>query len=187
LCNYEGGSVPQKFLKSLLYLMFSFTSTLEVESSKISIRGLAEKVKKITKSSSPIVFIPYEQAYEKGFEDMHRRVPDITTSQIQMPRRAQARDLQRFTNVRWRAFGEVNGTEQSTIRVSLGPYRELPCALHLRFGLAHEHHQAVTCRAPGPFSTAETSPRCSILFLSGRAEQMPPPSRLIHFLHAFTT
>jgi UDP-glucose 4-epimerase len=45
---------------------------------EISIKQLAERVKKIAKSSSPILFIPYEKAYEKGFEDMHRRVPDIT-------------------------------------------------------------------------------------------------------------
>jgi UDP-glucose 4-epimerase len=45
---------------------------------EISIKHLAERVKKIAKSSSPIIFIPYEKAYEKGFEDMHRRVPDIT-------------------------------------------------------------------------------------------------------------
>jgi UDP-glucose 4-epimerase len=35
-------------------------------------------VKKITGSSSPIVHIPYDEAYEEGFEDMPRRVPDIS-------------------------------------------------------------------------------------------------------------
>jgi len=45
---------------------------------EISIRGLAEKVKAMTGSSSEIVTIPYDQAYEAGFEDMPRRVPDIT-------------------------------------------------------------------------------------------------------------
>ncbi len=44
---------------------------------EISIRDLAERVKKLTGSSSPIVTIPYDQAYEAGFEDMPRRVPDI--------------------------------------------------------------------------------------------------------------
>jgi UDP-glucose 4-epimerase len=44
---------------------------------EISIRSLAEKVKAMTKSSSPIVTIPYDQAYESGFEDMPRRVPDL--------------------------------------------------------------------------------------------------------------
>jgi UDP-glucose 4-epimerase len=45
---------------------------------EISIRDLAERVKAMTGSSSPIQFIPYDQAYEAGFEDMPRRVPDLT-------------------------------------------------------------------------------------------------------------
>ncbi|MCL4849742.1 MAG: GDP-mannose 4,6-dehydratase [Acidobacteria bacterium] len=45
---------------------------------EVSIRELAEKVKAKTGSASPIVTIPYDQAYEAGFEDMPRRVPDIT-------------------------------------------------------------------------------------------------------------
>jgi UDP-glucose 4-epimerase len=45
---------------------------------EISIRQLAEKIKGMTGSSSEIVTIPYDQAYEAGFEDMPRRVPDIT-------------------------------------------------------------------------------------------------------------
>ena len=44
---------------------------------EISINGLAEKVKAMTGSSSEILRIPYEKAYEAGFEDMPRRVPDI--------------------------------------------------------------------------------------------------------------
>jgi UDP-glucose 4-epimerase len=35
----------------------------------------------MTKSESPIVNVPYEVAYEAGFEDMPRRVPDITKIQ----------------------------------------------------------------------------------------------------------
>jgi len=46
--------------------------------SEITIRELAERVKAITNSTSPIVTIPYDQAYESGFEDMPRRVPDTT-------------------------------------------------------------------------------------------------------------
>jgi nucleoside-diphosphate-sugar epimerase len=45
---------------------------------EISIRALAEKVKALTGSSSDIVMVPYDQAYESGFEDMPRRVPDIS-------------------------------------------------------------------------------------------------------------
>ncbi|MGE5361953.1 MAG: GDP-mannose 4,6-dehydratase [Bacteroidales bacterium] len=44
---------------------------------EISIRALAERVKMLSGSSSPIVNIPYDQAYETGFEDMPRRVPHI--------------------------------------------------------------------------------------------------------------
>jgi UDP-glucose 4-epimerase len=44
---------------------------------EISVLSLAERVKAMTKSSSKIVLIPYEQAYEAGFEDMPRRVPDL--------------------------------------------------------------------------------------------------------------
>jgi UDP-glucose 4-epimerase len=42
---------------------------------EISIEGLAQRVKQQAKSASPIEFIPYDQAYEPGFEDMPRRVP----------------------------------------------------------------------------------------------------------------
>jgi len=45
---------------------------------KVTILELAEKVKRLTGSSSPIQFIPYDQAYDKGFEDMRYRVPDIS-------------------------------------------------------------------------------------------------------------
>jgi UDP-glucose 4-epimerase len=45
---------------------------------EVTIRGLAERVKSLTDSDSPIQYIPYDQAYEMGFEDMPRRVPDIS-------------------------------------------------------------------------------------------------------------
>ena len=44
---------------------------------EISIEGLALLVKERTNSASPVHYIPYEQAYEHGFEDMHRRVPSL--------------------------------------------------------------------------------------------------------------
>lgn len=47
---------------------------------EVSIMGLAERVKTLTGSNSPIHLIPYEQAYEAGFEDMPRRVPDLSKS-----------------------------------------------------------------------------------------------------------
>src|SRR5512134_2363643 len=48
---------------------------------EITIRELAERVKALTGSLSPIVFVPYDEAYEAGFEDMPRRVPDISKIQ----------------------------------------------------------------------------------------------------------
>ena len=45
---------------------------------EVTILKLAEIVKSLTGSSSTIEFIPYDKAYEAGFEDMPRRVPDLT-------------------------------------------------------------------------------------------------------------
>ena len=45
---------------------------------EINIEDLAKKVIEITKSTSKIIYIPYEKAYEEGFEDMQRRVPDTS-------------------------------------------------------------------------------------------------------------
>ncbi len=53
--------------------VFNVGSTEEV-----TIAELAQKVKTLTGSSSEIVYVPYDEAYEQGFEDMRRRVPDIT-------------------------------------------------------------------------------------------------------------
>lgn len=53
--------------------VFNIGSTEEV-----SILQLAETVKRLASSSSEIVFVPYDEAYEEGFEDMPRRVPDTT-------------------------------------------------------------------------------------------------------------
>ncbi len=41
-------------------------------------RGSRRRVKTLTGSTSDIVYVPYEKAYGEGFEDMPRRVPDIT-------------------------------------------------------------------------------------------------------------
>ena len=45
---------------------------------EISIMALAERVRALTGGGSPIVTVPYDQAYESGFEDMPRRVPDLS-------------------------------------------------------------------------------------------------------------
>jgi UDP-glucose 4-epimerase len=45
---------------------------------EVTILRLAEMVKKAAGSTSEIVFVPYDKAYEAGFEDMPRRVPDLS-------------------------------------------------------------------------------------------------------------
>jgi len=45
---------------------------------EVTILELAERIKDLTGSDSRIVFVPYDEAYEEGFEDMMRRVPDTT-------------------------------------------------------------------------------------------------------------
>jgi UDP-glucose 4-epimerase len=52
--------------------VFNVGSTEEV-----TMRQLAEKVVTLTESNSEIVYVPYEQAYAPGFEDMRRRVPSL--------------------------------------------------------------------------------------------------------------
>ncbi|TEU14414.1 MAG: NAD-dependent epimerase/dehydratase family protein [Anaerolineales bacterium] len=53
--------------------VFNVGSTEEV-----TIEALARRTVALARSSSEIVFVPYDEAYEVGFEDMRRRVPDIT-------------------------------------------------------------------------------------------------------------
>lgn len=45
---------------------------------EVTILELAERIRKLTDSDSRIVFVPYDEAYEEGFEDMMRRVPDVS-------------------------------------------------------------------------------------------------------------
>jgi UDP-glucose 4-epimerase len=44
---------------------------------EVTIRALAERVRELTGSASSITYVPYDEAYELGFEDMPRRVPDL--------------------------------------------------------------------------------------------------------------
>jgi UDP-glucose 4-epimerase len=48
---------------------------------EVTIAALAARVRDLSGSSSPIEFIPYDQAYGSGFEDMPRRLPDLTKVQ----------------------------------------------------------------------------------------------------------
>ena len=69
-------------VRALLLVMDSDQAVGEVfnvgNNQQISIMELAKKVIEITGSKSEIVKIPYSEAYPEGFEDMQRRVPDIS-------------------------------------------------------------------------------------------------------------
>ena len=45
---------------------------------EVTIKQLAEQVLAVTRSQSPITYTPYSEAYPAGFEDIQRRVPDIS-------------------------------------------------------------------------------------------------------------
>jgi UDP-glucose 4-epimerase len=45
---------------------------------EVSVNELAARIRTVTGSASPIVHIPYEEVYGQSFEDMRRRVPDLT-------------------------------------------------------------------------------------------------------------
>ena len=69
-------------IEALLTLVGTYKTVNEVYNvggtGEITIKELADQVIKETKSQSSIEFIPYEKAYAPGFEDMQRRVPDVS-------------------------------------------------------------------------------------------------------------
>jgi UDP-glucose 4-epimerase len=66
-------------LKRLIAAPSAYGEVFNVGSQdEISILDLAKLVKEKLESDSDIVFVPYDQAYDPGFEDMPRRVPDIS-------------------------------------------------------------------------------------------------------------
>jgi len=75
--GYVGDAV-----KSLLLLMQHAEAPGEIfnigSKEEVSITHLAERIVALTGSPSRITYVPYEQAYEAGFEDMPRRVPDTS-------------------------------------------------------------------------------------------------------------
>jgi UDP-glucose 4-epimerase len=83
---------------------------------EISIGELAERVRRAASSDSAIVRIPYEQAYEEGFEDMPRRVPDLTRirSAIGYEPRVQIDEIIAEVVRHIRSSGRVSGSRTST-------------------------------------------------------------------------
>jgi UDP-glucose 4-epimerase len=51
---------------------------------EVTIDELATRIKTATGSTSPIVHVPYDEAYPPGFEDMQRRIPDTTRIRAQV-------------------------------------------------------------------------------------------------------
>jgi UDP-glucose 4-epimerase len=88
LTIYGDGSQTRCFLhvrdavNALLHLMDHPKALGDVfnvgSQEEITIEALSKKVIQLTGSVSQITHIPYHQAYEEGFEEMYRRVPDIT-------------------------------------------------------------------------------------------------------------
>ena len=87
ICVYGNGKQSRCFcdvrdtVEALIRLIATPRAIGEVinvgNTEEISIEALAHRVKERTASRSPIEYIPYDQAYEPGFEDMMRRVPSI--------------------------------------------------------------------------------------------------------------
>lgn len=87
ICVYGNGKQSRCFcdvrdtVEGLIRLMDTERSIGEVvnvgNTGEITIEDLAKLVKERTGSSSPIEYVPYDRAYEPGFEDMMRRVPSV--------------------------------------------------------------------------------------------------------------
>jgi UDP-glucose 4-epimerase len=69
-------------VKALANLMVCDEATGDVfnigSTDEVSIQALAERVRAVAGSGSEIINVPYEEAYGEGFEDMRRRVPDMS-------------------------------------------------------------------------------------------------------------
>lgn len=61
---------------------------------EVTIWELAHRIREALDSSSPVVLVPYEVAYPRGFEDTRRRVPDVSRARILLGFQAEV-DLQR--------------------------------------------------------------------------------------------
>jgi UDP-glucose 4-epimerase len=90
---------------------------------EISIGDLAGLVKSMSGSISPIRYIPYEEAYEEGFEDMHRRVPDISKVKSLLNFRT-TRDTRQIVQSVVRSF-EARVKPRRTGKVKVGKVLEI--------------------------------------------------------------
>jgi len=77
-CFCHVGDVVQALVDLMLLGDAAYGEVFNIGTQEeISILSLADRVRGLTGSESDIVLIPYDEAYEKGFEDMPRRVPAI--------------------------------------------------------------------------------------------------------------
>lgn len=114
-------------VEAILRLMSTDSAVGEVvnigSDEEISVEGLAQLVKKRTDSKSPIEYIPYDQAYEPGFEDMLRRVPALEKLQRLVSFRASTplteivdrvvSHFQKRIEEDWAVRSEASGTHRS--------------------------------------------------------------------------
>jgi UDP-glucose 4-epimerase len=78
-CFCHVGDVVRAFVDLMLLGESAYGEVFNIGSQEeISILALADRVRGLTQSGSEIVLVPYEEAYEAGFEDMPRRVPEIS-------------------------------------------------------------------------------------------------------------
>jgi UDP-glucose 4-epimerase len=83
---------------------------------EVTIEGLAQMVKERTGSRSPIQFIPYDQAYEPGFEDMFRRVPCLD----KLEALTGFRPTTTLPEIIDRVAGHLGGKRQAATRAAVG-------------------------------------------------------------------
>jgi UDP-glucose 4-epimerase len=83
---------------------------------EVTIEGLAQMVKERTGSPSPIQFIPYDQAYEPGFEDMFRRVPCLDKLEALTGFRPKTG----LPEIIDRVAGHLGGKRQAATRAAVG-------------------------------------------------------------------
>ena len=81
-CFCHVGDVVQALVELMMLGDGAYGKVFNIGSQEeISILSLADRVRRLTRSESEIVVIPYAEAYEEGFEDMPRRYPDIAKIQ----------------------------------------------------------------------------------------------------------
>ena len=148
---------------------------------EISIMALAEKTRDVARSSSPISLVPYNEAYEAGFEDMPRRVPDISKNLLddRLPRDPPSRrHPPRRRRFREGSAGAGPGRRQGPGRGGFGPL-ELPLAARRAIVVADapSPHQNAFFDAVASLGEVELEVFFCRRGIPGRSWMGEPPSR----------